>query len=435
MTYPSIMTNPLRRVLAASLITVTGLGMLPAGAAAAPMNPTEVLEQNVDAVVADFMEKTNLPGITVAVTRQGRLLLTKGYGHKLVDGTTQIPMTHSMRSRIGSVSKAIVTGPAAYQLLLANGIDPKTTTLYGPDGFFQGDFDDDIAAGIANFAPESAEWGQWYSQITIQHLFDHQAGFNGGGSIPGAAQMFGVAEEDVTYEMAHSHFLQNRALLFEPGTDSEYSNHGMGLFTLIIERLSGKSYYDYVREDYLTPMGMHNRIRPEYAQPDSCDAYNHRYGTGDIGSISSSALPEPEPLPFEQYGLGLAAGGFRSSAQDLAWVMKWLTETYAWDEIDSMGWFSNSKGKLGHSGSISGGKAYVAMFPTGYNSNSGLNLSEVSVAVATNHAVKNGSVSSLASQIALQVPQSNVPHNVDRWDQATQSCARSERIDSFVSRG
>ncbi|MEX2586672.1 MAG: serine hydrolase domain-containing protein [Actinomycetota bacterium] len=435
MSHRSIRPSRLRLALATCTVTVIGLTLLPAGASAAPKDPTAALEQSIDALVHDFVDQTNLPGITVAVTRKGRLLLTKGYGHKLVDGATKIPMTASMRSRIGSVSKAIATGPAAYQLLLANGIDPQTTTLYGPGGLFEGDFDSDIAAGIANFAPESADWEQWYSQITIQHLFDHRAGLNGGGDISGAAQMFGVAEQDVTYAMAHSHFLQNRALLFEPGTNSKYSNHGMGLFTLIIERLSGKSYYNYVRDDYLAPMGMQNRIRPEYANPDSCDAYNHTYGQGDTSSLSTSALPAPEPLPFEQYGLGLAAGGFRSSAQDLTWAMRWLTDNYSWDEIDRMGWFKSSKGKLGHSGSIGGGKAYVAMFPKGYESNSGLNLSEVSVAVATNIRVKHGSVSSLASQIALQVPQSHVPHNVDLWREATQSCARPERIGSFSSRG
>lgn len=424
----------LRRTIAACAVTAMSLGIAPAAALAGPASGLEALEQNVDAVVTDFMQDTNLPGITVAVTQQGRLLLTKGYGHKLVDGQTKVPMHASMRSRIGSVSKAAVTGPAAYQLIKESGIDPETTTLYGPDGFFAGKFDDDIATGIAEFAPESAGWEQWYAQITIQDMYDHTAGFKGGGDPDGAAQLFGVDKEDLSYEMVHSHFLRTRELLFEPGTDSKYSNHGFGMFTMVIEQLSGESYYDYVRDDYLAPMGMNNRIRPEFAEPDSCDAYNHKYGKGDRSSLSISALPQPEPFGFSQYGLGLAAGGFRSSAQDLAWVMKTLTETYSWDEIDAMGWGSASKGKLGHSGRIAGGNAYVAMFPAGYESNSGQSLNKVSVAVVTNIAVKSGNVRTLASQIALQVPASKVPHNVDLWDEARQSCAGRAAAGSFTSR-
>lgn len=48
----------------------------------------------------------------------------------------------------------------------------------------------------------------------------------------------------------------NKPLLFEPGTSRRYSNGGYVLLGLIIEKLSGMSYYDYVRENVFKPAGM-----------------------------------------------------------------------------------------------------------------------------------------------------------------------------------
>ena len=49
-----------------------------------------------------------------------------------------------------------------------------------------------------------------------------------------------------------------------------------------------------------------------------------------------------------------------------------------------MGWGKNSKDALSHSGKVGGGAAYVVMFPDGYISNSGQDLSGVHVAIASN---------------------------------------------------
>jgi len=187
--------------------------------------------------------------MTVAVTKEGRLLLSKGYGYALVDGTRKLPMKPCLRSRIGSVTKAVVTGPSGFQLMKSENI-PKSTKLYGPKGFFGGIFDADIDIGIKAHAPESAKWKEWYEKITIQNLLDHESGFpqTGNNNGPAAAKMFGVSEDQLTYEQGHRYFLRVQGLLHEPGTYA-YSNHNFGLWTILIPKMSGKSYLDYVRED------------------------------------------------------------------------------------------------------------------------------------------------------------------------------------------
>lgn len=376
------------------------------------------LEEKVDSFVEALIAKNNLPGMTVAVTQGGRLLLSKGYGYALVDGTRKLPMKPCDRSRIGSVTKAVVTGPSGFQLMKLEGIDRKSTKLYGLKGFFGGIFDADIDIGIKAHAPKSAKWKEWYEKITIQNLLDHNAGFTHSGDAKGAAKMFGVSEDKLTYEQMHRHFLRTRELLYEPGTTppeglDPYSNQGFGLWTLLIPKMSGKSYLDYVREDFLKPMKLHNAVRPERANPDSCDAWNHKY----------NADQEPEVFPFDEHGLGLAAGGFRASAQALARLMVELDKKYTTEELDSMGWFKDSKNKLGHSGKLDGGTAYAAMFPKGYISGNNVDLSEVHVAVVTNIATSTNDLRSLADKIALAVPVSNVPATFDIWKQGKSACS------------
>lgn len=80
----------------------------------------------------------------------------------------------------------------------------------------------DIDIGIKAHAPKSAQWKKWYEKITIQNLLDHKAGFTRSGDEEGAAEMFHVSEEDLTYAQVHRHFLRTRELLQEPGTESEY---------------------------------------------------------------------------------------------------------------------------------------------------------------------------------------------------------------------
>ncbi|MEU1972153.1 serine hydrolase [Microbacterium sp. NPDC019599] len=387
------------------------------------------LEASVDALVESLFEDKIVVGLTVAVTKQGRLILSKGYGFAMSDGTRTRPMTPSMRSKIGSTTKALITGPAAVQLMRGKDIDPSTVTLFGPRGFFDGEFDDDIDVGIQAAAPDSADWKQWYEKITLQHLLDHKAGFQKSGpDRADVAQMFEVAEDEVTLEQELRYFLRTRRLRYEPGNPPEglepssYSNYGFGIWALLIERMSGKPYPNYVRGHYLRPMNLHNAVRWQRAAPDSCDAHGH---------FASSAQP-PQPQPFEQsaLGTGLAAGGFMASAQSMTRIMAELANTHTTAELDRMGWGrgTNSNGhvNLSHNGSITGGLASAVMFTAGYRSaTENADLSDVHVAVAANvrgpevedepKSLTSDSLRSLANQIALAVPASGAPASFDLW--------------------
>jgi hypothetical protein len=134
--------------------TVALSSILAGPALAGPKDGTAwpALETAVDAKIEATMAANDIPGMTVAVTKNGRLVLSKGYGwaaaeHKMV------PMKADMRTRIGSVSKAAITGPSAFKLMKKKGINPKTTKLYGAGSVFGNHYDSDLRVGVKRFSP------------------------------------------------------------------------------------------------------------------------------------------------------------------------------------------------------------------------------------------------------------------------------------------
>ena len=85
------------------------------------------------------------------------------------------------------------------------------------------------------------DWQQWYRKITVQNLLYHRAIFTRSGDEDCASAMFLASpNHPLTYHIVHRHFLRTRKLLYEPDTARAYSNHEFCLWTLLIERMSGK---------------------------------------------------------------------------------------------------------------------------------------------------------------------------------------------------
>ena len=97
----------------------------------------------------------------------------------------------------------------------------------------------------------------------------------------------------------------NRPPLFEPGTQYRYSNYGMVLLGAIMERVTGQSYFDYVRTKVFEPAGMRSTgSLPEVdAVPNRSSGYTRR---------NEAWAPNTDTLPWR----GTAAGGGYSTAGD-----------------------------------------------------------------------------------------------------------------------
>jgi D-alanyl-D-alanine carboxypeptidase len=98
-----------------------------------------------------------------------------------------------------------------------------------------------------------------------------------------------------------------RALEFEPGSRWQYSNYGFLLLGVLIEKVSGQSYYDYVRDHIYKPAGMTGSA----SEPEDQTVSERSVGYTKLGG--ASWRPNTDTLPFR----GTSAGGGYSTVEDL----------------------------------------------------------------------------------------------------------------------
>ena len=112
---------------------------------------------------------------------------------------------------------------------------------------------------------------RWFDDITLQHLLDHQAGFQRDGDQDGAMTMFKVSESALTYEQVHRHFLRTRPLRWAPGNGSSYSNHAIRVVDADLRGVDRRYLSQLCARQYLEPMGLNGPVRPQTANNDSKD--------------------------------------------------------------------------------------------------------------------------------------------------------------------
>jgi CubicO group peptidase (beta-lactamase class C family) len=148
------------------------------------------------------------------------------------------------------------------------------------------------------------------SKVTIHHLLTHTGG---------TGDIFGPEFESHRLQLRtlddYIKLYGSRGLAFEPGTKWDYSNYGFILLGAIVEKVSGQSYYDYVRDHIFTPAGMtRTGSEPEdVAVPDRAIGYM---------MDGESSKPNTETLPYR----GTSAGGGYTTVEDLLRFANALTQ-------------------------------------------------------------------------------------------------------------
>jgi CubicO group peptidase (beta-lactamase class C family) len=250
---------------------------IPAPPALAIQRMTQAEALSSLAHAADELAHADRFSGVLLVAHNDRVLMKKAWGS--MDRERRRPTTLDTRFRIGSMDK-MFTSIAALQL-----VEQGALSLDATVGTYLPDYPNkDVAA-----------------KVTIRHLLSHTGG---------TGDFFG-AEFDAHRETLKTHadyvaLFGARAPEFEPGSEFRYSNYGMILLGAIIERVSGKSYYDHVREHVFKPAHMVDTgFEPESADvPHRSAGYMREKGAW----VSNSSTLPPR---------GTAAGGGYSTAGDL----------------------------------------------------------------------------------------------------------------------
>jgi CubicO group peptidase (beta-lactamase class C family) len=168
------------------------------------------------------MRRARIPGMAVAVVKDSRVLMAKGYG--LANVEHGVPVTRETVFQSGSIGKPFAA--TAVMLLAEEG---KLS------------LDDPIDRFFAS-APES------WKRITVRHLLSHTSGLQ---DYPDDYDLRRDYTEDEQLAM-----VQKSPLAFGPGERWSYSNLGYVTLGALIRRVSGQFYGDYLAERIFRPLGM-----------------------------------------------------------------------------------------------------------------------------------------------------------------------------------
>jgi CubicO group peptidase (beta-lactamase class C family) len=180
------------------------------------------LSAKIDQYIKAEMVEQKIPGISLAVLRNGRIVLLKSYG--LANVEHQVSVKPETIFQSGSIGKQFTA--TAVMMLVEEGklsLDDKITKFF-PD------------------APPA------WSNITIRHLLNHTSGM---GDYPAEIEL----KRDYTEEELLSIF-KKTPLDFEPGTRWNYSNVGYVTLGILIHKVTGKFYGDFLQERIFRPLGM-----------------------------------------------------------------------------------------------------------------------------------------------------------------------------------
>ncbi len=208
-----------------------------------------------------------------------KVLFSQAYG--LADREKNIKNTLDTRFRVGSMNK-MFTATAIMQLVQAGKIK-----LSDPLGKYLTDYPNQNVA----------------TKVTIHHLLTHTGGT---GDIFGP--QFAANRLELRTLNDYVKLYGSRDLVFEPGARWAYSNYGMLLLGVVIERVTGQSYYDYVAEHIFKPAAMTRTG----SQPES-EAIEGRSVGYMRPQNATSWTPNTPTLPYR----GTSAGGGYSTVQDM----------------------------------------------------------------------------------------------------------------------
>lgn len=229
----------------------------------------ETVTAKVDKLFAEW-NKSDSPGCSVAVSRNGKLVYERGYG--MANLELKVPIAPGSVFHVCSIAKQFT---AMCILLLA---ERGKLSL-----------DDQVR----KYVPELPGYG---NPLTIRHLLTHTSGLRDvfllmGLSIPRGDA--GDLNETVVKVLARQHGLN-----FPPGTKFEYNNGGYVLLGIIVKRVSGQSLRAFAEANIFRPLGMTNTLFHDDVStviPNRVLGYTgnsgswHPAGNGDTGGLVGNA--------------------------------------------------------------------------------------------------------------------------------------------------
>lgn len=242
-------------------------------------------EKQIDAVFSGVTSPQE-PGLAVVVRKDGRTVFLRGYG--LCDLRSSLPIDEHTNFRLASFSKQFTA--MAIMLLVHDGklnYDTRLTDIF----------------------PDFPAYGR---TITIRNLLNHTSGLVAYEDLMDKKYAGKSWEEipQISYAGVLALMEQQTATKFPPGSKWEYSNSGYCVLAMVVEKISGVPFAEFLHQRIFAPLKMQNTVAHVYGKD---HVANRAYGyTNDAGVWLETDQSSTSAT--------LGDGGIYSSLDDL---IKW----------------------------------------------------------------------------------------------------------------
>lgn len=211
----------------------TGTETQPAAEAAVLISDETIAKarQIADTLIADY----GVPSVQYAIISNGEIILSGGSGY--ADRSSQTPVKEDTMYCIGSISKMYTV--CAVMMLVDQGLV-------------------DLDTPVTEYIPEFKTTDERYVKITPRMLMNYSSGLFGTQFKDG----FTLGDANTKSHDELLGLLAQEGLKSEPGTISFYGNDGITLLEIMVERVSGQTFSEYIREHINEPLGLTNTATP-----------------------------------------------------------------------------------------------------------------------------------------------------------------------------
>jgi len=261
-----------------------------------------------DTAMINLMNQFNVPGGELAITYQGRLVYNRGFGY--ADNSTHTLVEPNSIFRLASVSKPVTS--VAIMKLYEQGLLHLDDTVFGIHGILNDNSYQTILDPLVR-------------RITIRNLLTHSGGWNrdiSGDPMFNAYQIavsMGVTPPADAVSVIR-YTIANQMLDFVPGTQYQYSNFGFCILGRVIEKITGQTYEDYVRNTILLPIGISDMHTGKNLPGNKLPMEVNYYDYPDA-PLTNSIYDNITQVPWPYGGFNIEAmdshGAWVASAEDL----------------------------------------------------------------------------------------------------------------------
>jgi CubicO group peptidase (beta-lactamase class C family) len=238
------------------------------------------LSEYLDWMIATEMRRAKVPGVSIAVVDDRRIVWSKGFGW--ADAANAVPATPDTRYRVGSISKLITATE------IVRRVDRGALDLDSP---------------VASVLPEFSVRNRFAEArpVTVRSLLAHHSGLPSG-------YLKGMWDTDPESLAELVVRLRDTSLASPPQTQFRYSNAGYSMLGRLIEQQAGQPFADALQRDLLDPLGMNRSAFAHGPQPPAPYAKAYRKGE-ELSPIGLRDAP---------------AGALLSSVTDMAQFIRFV---------------------------------------------------------------------------------------------------------------